>query len=135
FKWALISREMFKWLKDTPLEVLTDIQRAARFFYLQHMAFGAKVSDQRFGTATTSKPGLNLLRIEESLSAAHLRLAQVFIENLTWQDVVKRYDRPHTLFFMDPPYWQTEGYGNEFPWEEYEQLANVMGSIKGKAIL
>tara|TARA_R110000851_G_scaffold333531_2_gene514919 strand:+ start:84 stop:848 length:765 start_codon:yes stop_codon:yes gene_type:complete len=135
FKWALISREMFKWLKMTPSDPLTDIQRAARFFYLQHMAFGAKVADQSFGTATTSKPGLNLLRIEESLSAAHLRLAQVFIEHLPWQEIIKRYDRAHTFFFMDPPYWQTAGYGQDFPWEEYERLAEVLGTIKGKAIL
>jgi DNA adenine methylase len=25
---------MYKWLQDTPVETLTDIQRAARFFYL-----------------------------------------------------------------------------------------------------
>jgi len=135
FKWALVSREMFKWLNITPLETLTDIQRAARFFYLQHMAFGGKVAGQTFGTATTTKPGLNLLRIEESLSAAHLRLAQVFIEHLSWQDVVKRYDRPHTFFFMDPPYWQTTGYGSDFPWPEYEQLAATLGALKGKAIV
>ncbi|MFC3338150.1 DNA adenine methylase [Paracandidimonas soli] len=135
FKWALISREMFKWLKITPLDTLTDIQRAARFFYMQHMAFGAKVADQSFGTATTSKPGLNLLRIEEALSAAHLRLAQVFIEHLPWQEVVKRYDRAHTFFFMDPPYWQTAGYGESFPWEEYEQLATAIASMKGKSIV
>lgn len=135
FKWALISREMFKWLKSTPIDTLTDIQRAARFFYLQHMAFGSKVQNQSFGTATTTKPGLNLLRIEDNLSAAHFRLSQVFIENLPWQEVIKRYDRPHTFFFMDPPYWQTEGYGVEFPWSEYEQLASSLATIKGKAIV
>ncbi|RAP64139.1 D12 class N6 adenine-specific DNA methyltransferase family protein, partial [Candidatus Erwinia dacicola] len=35
FKWALTSRQIFQWLKDTPAETLTDIQRAARFYYLQ----------------------------------------------------------------------------------------------------
>src|SRR5579871_6540541 len=34
FKWALTSREIFKWLQITPAETLTDIQRAARFYYL-----------------------------------------------------------------------------------------------------
>jgi len=33
FKWALSSRQVFKWLQDTPTQTLTDIQRAARFFY------------------------------------------------------------------------------------------------------
>ena len=78
---ALSSREVFKWLPDTPPHTLTDLQRAARFFYLQQHAFGGKVDGQSWGTATTAPP-LNLLRIEENLSAAHLRLSGAYIENL-----------------------------------------------------
>jgi DNA adenine methylase len=74
FKWALSSREVFKWMQASPTEPMTDIQRAARFYYLQHHAFGGKVAGQTFGTATTG-PAINLCRIEESLSAAHLRLS------------------------------------------------------------
>lgn len=42
FKWALVSRQIYKWLQITPEETLTDIQRAARFYYLQKQAFGAR---------------------------------------------------------------------------------------------
>jgi DNA adenine methylase len=49
-------------------------QRAARVYYLQKLAFGGKVEGQTFGTATTAGPRLYLLRIEEDLSQAHLRL-------------------------------------------------------------
>lgn len=135
FKWALSSRQVFKWLQETRPETLTDIQRAARFCYLQQSAFGGRVDGQSYGTATTQPPGLNLLRIEESLSAAHLRLSNTYIEHLTWQDCFRRYDRPHTLFYCDPPYWQTEGYGVPFGFEQYEQMAEVLGQIKGKAIV
>ncbi|MDR6608898.1 hypothetical protein J2X87_003985 [Pseudomonas synxantha] len=65
FKWALSSRQVFEWQKMTRPETLTDIQRAARFFYLQHHAFAGKVTGQTFGTATTG-PAINLLRIEET---------------------------------------------------------------------
>ncbi|HTF96747.1 MAG TPA: DNA adenine methylase [Cellvibrio sp.] len=135
FKWALSSRQVFKWMQDMRPETLTDIQRAARFYYLQQSAFGAKVEGQTYGTATTQPPGLNLLRIEESLSAAHLRLANTYVENTSWQDCIKRYDRPHTFFYMDPPYWQTEGYGVEFSWEQYEEMAELIGKIQGKVII
>lgn len=135
FKWALSSRQVFKWLQETRPETLTDIQLAARFYYLQQSAFGGRVDGQSYGTATTQPPGLNLLRIEESLSAAHLRLSNTYIEHLTWQDCFRRYDRPHTLFYCDPPYWQTEGYGVPFGFEQYEQMAEVLGQIKGKAIV
>lgn len=134
FKWALSSREVFKWTKETRPETLTDIQRAARFYYLQHHAFGGKVTGQTWGTATTSPP-INLLRIEESLSAAHLRMAQTFIEHLDWDECMRRYDRAHTLFFCDPPYWETAGYGVPFEWEQYELLAEMMRKLKGKAIV
>lgn len=134
FKWALSSREVFKWTQATPPQVLTDIQRAARFFYLQQQAFGGRVSGQSWGTATTAPP-INLLRIEENLSAAHLRLVGAYIENLDWAACIDRYDRPHSLFYLDPPYWQTEGYGVPFEWIEYERMAERLRSIKGKAIV
>ncbi|EIZ1729840.1 DNA adenine methylase [Salmonella enterica] len=135
FKWALVSRQIYKWLQDTPEETLTDIQRAARFYYLQKQAFGGKVADHTFGTSTTSAPRFNLLRIEEELSMAHLRLSRTLIEHLDWYQCIERYDRPHTLFYCDPPYWGTEGYGVDFPIGNYIRMAALARSIKGKMII
>lgn len=135
FKWSLVSRQMFEWLKITPVDTLTDIQRAARFFYLQKMAFGGKVTGQNFGIATSTPPRLNLLRIEEELSAACLRLSRTYIEHLPWDECVKRYDRDHTLFYLDPPYWGTEGYGVEFGLPQYDRMAALAKSIKGKMLI
>ncbi len=135
YKWALVSRKMYEWLQETPTETLTDIQRAARFYYLQKMGFGGKVDGRSFGISTTTPPRLNLLRIEEELSLVHLRLARVTIENLDWLSCIKRYDRKHTLFYLDPPYWGTEGYGVDFGFDQYEKLSEAIRSIKGKAIL
>ncbi|MBF0171760.1 MAG: DNA adenine methylase, partial [Nitrospinae bacterium] len=91
FRWALVSREMFRWANETPVETLTDIQRAARFYYLQKLCFGAKPTGRTFGTGATSPPRLNLLRLEEDLSVAHLRLARVTVEHLDWEAVVAKY--------------------------------------------
>ncbi|MDV1268950.1 DNA adenine methylase [Citrobacter portucalensis] len=135
FKWALVSRQIYKWLQDTPEETLTDIQRAARFYYLQKQAFGGKVADHTFGTSTTSAPRFNLLRIEEELSMAHLRLSRTLIEHLDWHQCIARYDRPHTLFYCDPPYWGTEGYGVDFGLENYDHIAELARNIKGKMII
>ena len=115
-------------------ETLTDIQRAARFFYLQQHAFGGKVSGQTFGTATTA-PSINLLRIEENLSAAWQRLSGVYIENLPWLECAERYDRPHTFHYMDPPYWQLAGYGIEFGFENYERMAEFMRRCQGRVMV
>lgn len=135
FKWALTSRQIYKWLQLTPEEALTDIQRAARFYYLQKNAFGGKVDNQTFGTATTSTPRLNLLRLEEDLSQAHLRLSQTYIEHLDWEACILKYDRVHTLFYCDPPYWGTEGYGVDFGMEQYGRMAELAKTIKGRMVI
>lgn len=135
FKWSLVSREMYGWLNITRPETLTDVQRAARFYYLQRQGFGGKVEGRTFGTATTSGPKLNLLRIEEDLSLAHLRLARTTIEHLAWDECIRRYDRPHTLFYLDPPYWGTEGYGVGFGLDQYDRMAELARSIQGKMII
>ncbi|MEM5445719.1 DNA adenine methylase, partial [Serratia marcescens] len=119
----------------TPEVTLTDIQRAARFYYLQKQAFGGKIEGQTFGTATTSPPRFNLLRIEEDLSQAHMRLARTCIEHMDWAKCIQRYDRPHTLFYCDPPYWQTEGYGVDFGFENYVLMAELARSIAGNMLI
>lgn len=105
-----------------------------RFFYLQQHAFGGKVTGQTFGTASTG-PAINLLRIEENLSAAWQRLAGTYVENPPWLDCAERYDRPHTFFYMDPPYWQTAGYGVDFPFDQYERMADFMRRCKGRVMV
>lgn len=135
FRWALTSRKLFEWAQAAHVDGLTDIQRAARFFYLQKLCFGAKVEGRTFGLGTTASQALNLLRIEEELSAAHLRLSQVVIEHLDWAKCIERYDREHTLFYCDPPYWSTEGYGVDFGLEQYDRMAELLRAIKGKAIV
>lgn len=134
FEFGITSRQIFEWEKTTRPETLTDIQRAARFFYLQHVAFGAKVAGQNYGTVTEGG-SFDITRIGENLTAAWRRLGGTNIENLPWRECIERYDRPHTFFYMDPPYWQTEGYGVPFPFQEYVDMATLLRSIKGKAMV
>lgn len=136
FRFAVVSRKVFEWTQDTPPEALTDIQRAARFFYLQRLAFGGKATGRTFGVSMTGPPHLNLVRLEETISETHQRLAGVVIENLPWQECLERYDRGETFFFIDPPYFETAGYGGR-PWErdDYEQLAAALRGLRGRALL
>lgn len=135
FKWTLTSRQNWEWLQSTPPATLTDVQRAARFLYLQKLAFGGLVDGQNFGTATTSRPRFNLFSLEQDLADAHFRLCRTTIESLDWKEIIRRYDRPHTLFYCDPPYWGTEGYGVPFEFEEYEVMAELARSIQGNLLI
>lgn len=86
FRWALTSRQVFRWLEETRPETLTDMQRACTILLPAAELLGGLVDGRTFGTATTQPPGLNLLRIEESLSAAHLRLSGAYrrVRNSVW---------------------------------------------------
>ena len=137
FKWALISRDEFKRLKDENPDTLTDIQRAARFYYLQQLCFGGRITSPSFGYSAQRGPRLNLLRIEEQISAAHLRLARVYVECLPYAELITRYDRPETFFYIDPPYWNCENYYGDglFSREDFARLAVQLAAIEGKFLL
>ena len=137
FKWMLVSRDEFERMKLVEPETLTDVQRAARFFYLQKCCFGGRIVKPTFGTAVTRPPKLNLLRVEEDLSAAHLRLARIYVECLPYGQVIEKYDRPDTFFFVDPPYWGCENYyGKEmFSREDFNRLREILAGIKGRFLL
>ena len=136
FRWAIVSRKIFDYTRATPPETLTDIQRAARFFYLQKLCFGGRPTNRSFGVVTSGKPHINLVRIEEDLSEIHQRIARVVIENLDWRACLARYDRPSTIFFLDPPYYGTAGYGGPaWKLEEYEALSHALRKLRGKALL
>jgi DNA adenine methylase len=51
--------------------------------------------------------------------------------------VITRYNRPGTLFYLDPPYYGCEDYygKNMFSREDFEKMAVQLGSIKGRFIL
>jgi DNA adenine methylase len=136
FKWLLQSRETFNdWKDQLEGKGLTDIQKAARYYYLQRLCFGGKVSSRNFGVSPERPRRINLLRLEEELSEVHLRLSGVVIENLPWDEFIKRYDRPETFFYLDPPYFEAPCYKHNFILEDFVKMADVLRNIKGSFIL
>ena len=65
----------------------------------------------------------------------HLRLARTVVENLSWQECIARYDSSETVFYLDPPYWKVEGYGNKFTFENYTQMAELARGCDGKFVI
>ncbi|UWU13288.1 DNA adenine methylase [Rhizobium sullae] len=136
-KFQITSRREFERLKGCDPATLTDLERAARFIYLQKLAFGGKVAGQNFGVDTTGRARFNLTRLAPLLEDVHERLAGVVIENLDWLAFIDRYDRPGTLFYLDPPYFGSEGdYGKMlFSQDQFQVMAERLGRIKGSFIL
>ncbi|MCL2154029.1 MAG: DNA adenine methylase [Leptospirales bacterium] len=137
FKWLLQSREQFEdWKNQIEGRGLTDIQKAVRYYYLQRLCFGARVKDRTFAVSPERPRRINLLRLEEELSEVHLRLVGVVIENLQWDEFIRRYDRPETFFYLDPPYYTAPCYKHNFDKiDDFIKIADVLKNIKGSFIL
>lgn len=136
-KFQITSRREFERLKACDPKTLTDLERAARFLYLQRLAFGGKAAGQNFGVSYERGSRFNLTKLAPLLEDVHERLAGVTIENLDWLEFIDRYDRPGTLFYLDPPYWGCEDdYGKLlFDRSQFAAIAERLARIKGRFIL
>jgi DNA adenine methylase len=136
-RFRVASRAEFNRLLAMDPSRLTDLQRAARFLYLQRLAFGGKVRGRNFGVDTTQGARFNVTKLEPMLADIHDRLAGVIIEQLSYGDFIRRYDAPSALFYLDPPYWGCENdYGQDvFAPADFAELAKQLRGIKGKMLL
>jgi len=134
-KFTLVSREWFDLLQEQDPKYLTDIQRAARFFYLQKNAYGGLVRNRAFGYAIEEPSRFNPERLAELIEHTHKRLVRVQVENLPYEDILRRYDRPKTLFYLDPPYWGRKLYRFNFSEVDFKNLEERLQKIRGMFVL
>jgi len=136
-KFQVTSRREFDRLKASNPATLTDLERAARFIYLQKLAFGGKVSGQNFGVQRSGSARFNLTRLAPLLEDVHERLSGVVLENLDWLEFINRYDMADTLFYLDPPYFGSEeDYGTAlFGRDQFAAMAERLAALKGRFIL
>lgn len=136
-RWRPAMRSEFDRLQEARDEDLLDVERAARFLYLQTLAFGGKVTGQSFGVSATQPQSFDLRRLRPRLERLHDRLAGVVIERLDWMDCIGRYDREGTLFYLDPPYWGGErDYGDGvFLRGDFQRMADRLREIRGHFLL
>jgi len=136
-KWQLTSRDEFERLLGQDPDLLTDLERAARFLYIQRCAFGGKVASRNFGVSKANAARFDVTKLAVTLAEIHERLAAVTIERLPFAKVIERYDSPETLFYLDPPYWGCEGdYGaGAFERADFKRLSDQLAGIAGQFIL
>ena len=55
-------------------------------------------------------------------------------ENMSFEEVIAKYDSPTTYFYADPPYWSTELYYSlhRFGREQHYELKNCLHNMQGK---
>lgn len=135
-RFRVTARAEFERLRQTNPDTLTDLERAARYLYLQRLSYAGK-PDAVFAVHPGSGARFNITRLESLLEAAHARLSGAIIECLPWADCIRRWDRPDTLFYLDPPYYRCEDYYGKglFTRDDFGHLAEVLSGLKGRFIM
>lgn len=134
-RYSLVSRRLHELHVKTDPSTLTDIQRAGRFFYLQKNSFGGLILRQTFHYGAIQPSNYNLERIPEIIERTHQRLMRVQVESLPYEQVLEKYDRPTTVFYLDPPYWERKLYRFNFTADDFRKLEERLRSVRGKFIL
>lgn len=136
-KFGITTRAEFERLITVAPETLTDLERAARFLYLQRTAFGGKVDGRNFGVSVDRPGRFDVTKLAPLLEDIHSRLAGVVIECLDFEAFIRRYDRPGTLFYLDPPYHGSEtDYGAElFSRDDFVRLQSLLRSLSGRFLM
>ncbi|MCL2771982.1 MAG: DNA adenine methylase [Oscillospiraceae bacterium] len=115
------------------------IERAYCFAVVNRQSFGSM--GETWGVdLKSSKTASSFHNSKELLNAACDRLKNIQLENSDFRYIIKRYDRPDTLFYLDPPYaWDNRScrkiYKNEMNETDHIQLVDILIGIKGKVIL
>jgi DNA adenine methylase len=119
-----------------------DFKRAAYFLYCVSSSFGGTTPQEstpgNFGVGTTRDQAGTLRRRTELLSEIGERLKNVTIENRSFEDIIRLYDRPGTLLYLDPPYYapgQAQGGGITMPEEKHRLLAELLSKCQSRFIL
>ena len=130
--YALNSRTDFDYIRKvmkTPTEI-PDVKRAAYFYQLIRYSYASGLDSY------ASQPH-SMWNNFPLINNACARLQKVVIENKDFEKLIDQYDRPESLFYCDPPYFETEDYYEDvgFTKADHIRLAERLSSIEGKYLL
>jgi DNA adenine methylase len=121
-----------------------DVERAYRWYVIARMSFAGEFGSSWGHSIATSRRGManavsQWLSIVEMLPAIAERVRSVQIEHGDWLEVLRSYDTPQTLYFIDPPFIKSTRrsgkYVHDMDDTEHRKLIDSVLSIKGKALV
>lgn len=132
-KFMLNARQTFlNFSNNQNIGSMTEIQRAARFYYLLKTSYGANM--KQYGANCK-----NIASYLKDMEAIAQRLSRVSIQNKSFDEILKQYDKENTLFYCDPPYYKTEKKYDTgdfvFDKQQHIILRDLLANIKGKFVL
>jgi len=121
------SAETWKRIKEARPD--TDLAKLHRFLYLSHFAYG-NMRGKSFDASSAGHTSTGPDRVAKFAP----RLKGVHISSGDYEPVVRKFDGPDTLHFLDPPYSGYNAAVGEGKFDE-QRFFNVAKSLKGKFLI
>lgn len=141
-KHTLFSRDEFDLAYEPTKD---DLERARRMVSRCFMGFGSDSAHRKSGfRSNVRQSGVSQERdwkhYGDAFSEIVERLRGVCVENKPALDIIKKYDKPDTLFYVDPPYVHDsrvggERYLYEMSDKDHRELAAILNKAKGMVML
>ena len=139
------SREEFMNCKKTWQNESDIIEKVRKFYTAIMQSVGGTGSGWCY-TKTKSRRGMSMAvsrwlgNVDDNMVDLIERIREVQIENLDIIDLIIKYDREDTLFYLDPPYIQDtrsakKVYDHEMSIDKHKELVDTLLNIKGKVVL
>lgn len=143
------AREEFAEACSTWESTVDDVERARRWYTRCRQAFAGSSATRGWGFEVTPTGGgtraNSFVASVEQLERFAERFRRVQIDHLDWRKCLRRYDRPGTVFYLDPPYhpdtrgerglFRNATYVHELTVADHEDLIAAALELKGTALI
>jgi len=124
-----------KYLKGVVEFEVPDFQVAAEYAYILMYSFSGDISGGVVNKKNDCIAGLIKKITNEKMSRQIHNITHILNDDCV--NIIKQFDSPESLLYVDPPYWKTENlYGfHDFGRDDHYRLADVLKNCKSRWIL
>lgn len=127
------SREIYDWCQKNYDNLIHDTTlRGAMFYYMVQSSFGGRCD--YFGRTISAKGSPVFTKLYNNLElfpAIIQRFRSIQVENLDWRVCLKDFDSPETVFYLDPPYVNSNIYAYNMSKQEHMEMCERIFQLEG----
>lgn len=129
------SRELWRWCLDTYKNAGTVPERAARYYYLVQCSYVGKFDAFARVTEGRNSVAGKITKYLPEFPQLHQRLQGVLIENKDYHQIMREFDGPLTLHYLDPPYFDNDRYSTSFDRNAHRTMCERIFQMEGAVAL
>lgn len=118
------------------IEIENPIERAVLFLFFWAASYSGKATGSMKRGLVSENPAATWTAKSDSIPTIVERLRSVYIEDIDALACIQRWDRPHTTFYVDPPYLgANQGHYGGWVADDQQKLLEVLDGTEGTFLL